>query len=222
MATTKNDVIRLTTTNQATCTDLINQIEKAYDKINKAFYKGELPDVTITLIPDVRKNSLGWMSAGDTWFKNGKWYTELNICSDHLDRSKVEIYVTLMHEMVHIYCKLKGIADTSSNFTYHNDEFKRVAEAHGLVCEKGKGRHGWSTTYATAKTEKWINEKLPDLIDMKRDIFTKEKKKGSRSISYKYICPHCGNIARTTKEMTLVCGDCLKETGDVYVMGIAK
>jgi predicted RNA-binding Zn-ribbon protein involved in translation (DUF1610 family) len=33
------------------------------------------------------------------------------------------------------------------------------------------------------------------------------KKKGN---SRKYICPHCGNIARTTKDMKLICGDCMK------------
>lgn len=220
MTTTKKEVIKLTTTNQATCTDLINQIEKAYDKINKAFYKGELPDVTITLIPDVRKNSLGWMTVGDVWLKKGKWYAELNICADHLDRSKVEIYGTLMHEMVHVYCKMKGIEDTSNNYTYHNADFKREAESHGLVCEKGKGRHGWSTTYPTTKATAWIEKSLPDLIDMRRDVFTKEKKKGSRSVSYKYVCPKCGNVARTTKEMSLVCGDCLKETGKMHIMVI--
>lgn len=209
--TTKKQTIKISTTNQATCTDLINQLEKGYTAMNKKFFKNSLPDVTITLIPDVKANALGWMTSGDVWYKKGKWYTELNICSDHLDRSKVEIYGTLLHEMVHIYDKMHGIKDVSrSGGSYHNKKYGEQAEKHGLSVEVSE-KYGYAHTTPTTDTAKWMEENMPDLVDMYRATFkTSAKRIRARSHSIKYVCPCCGDSARTTKEMVLVCGTCNK------------
>lgn len=211
MTTTRKDIIRLTTTNQATCTDLINQLEKGYIAMNKKFFKNSLPDVTITLIPDVKGNAIGWIYSKPMWHKNGEMYYELNICSDHLDRSKVEIYGTLLHEMVHIYNAVNGIKDTSrSGGSYHNKKYGEQAEKHGLSVEVSE-KYGYAHTTPTTDTAKWIEENLTDLVNMYRETFkTSAKRIRVRSHSIKYVCPCCGDSARTTKEMVLVCGTCNK------------
>ena len=206
--TTKKQTIRISTSNQATCTDLINQLEKGYVAMNKKFFNKSLPDVTITLIPDVKGNALGWIYSKPVWHKNGEMYYELNICSDHLDRSKVEIYGTLLHEMVHIYNAVNGIKDTSRYGVYHNKKYGEQAEKHGLSVEVSE-KYGYAHTTPTAETAKWIEENLADLINMYREAFkTSAKRIRTGSTSIKYVCPHCQTSVRATKEVNIMCADC--------------
>ena len=51
---------------------------------------------------------------------------EINLGAESLKRSVPEIVATLLHEMVHYYCHVNGIQDTSN--TYHNKRFKEECE----------------------------------------------------------------------------------------------
>lgn len=43
---------------------------------------------------------------------------------------------SLLHEMVHHWCRVNGIKDTEADGT-HNEAFRDAARAHGLTCRKG-------------------------------------------------------------------------------------
>jgi hypothetical protein len=104
--------------------------------------------------------------------------------------------------------------------SYHNKEFKKTAEARGLNISRSE-KYGWSTTEPSDSLIDWIL--VNDLTDipMNRNEFSafvltggdsgkgKDDTAPPRKSSYrKYECPTCGLIARTTKDATLVCGDC--------------
>lgn len=57
---------------------------------------------------------------------------EINIGAESLQRTVPEIIATLRHEMVHYYCCVNNIKDTSRNGAYHNERFKTECEKRGL------------------------------------------------------------------------------------------
>ena len=69
---------------------------------------------------------------------------ELNIAAEVLNYAIVETLDTMIHEMVHLYCRENGIKETSRGGTYHNGEFEEEAEKSGLECFK-RGQYGWNT-----------------------------------------------------------------------------
>lgn len=51
---------------------------------------------------------------------------------------------TMIHEMVHLYCRENNIKETSRGGKYHNGKFKAEAEKRGLECYQC-GQYGWNT-----------------------------------------------------------------------------
>jgi hypothetical protein len=106
---------------------------------------------------------------------------------------------------------------------YHNSRFKNEATKRGLVIEYDP-RIGWSITSPSEQLIDFcIAHSLED-IQISRDDLTAFFTGGitggksgrmtapRRTSNYRrYVCPGCGNIARTTKDMTLICGDCMEE-----------
>ena len=118
-------------------------LEYAFHVLNEAYYDNELPDPIITIMSSPRTN--GHFTIGKVWKENEEMRHEINISAEHLDRPIENIIATLNHEMVHYYCSLKGIPDTSQGGRYHNKNFKREAESRGLIITQGK-YIGWSIT----------------------------------------------------------------------------
>ena len=114
-----------------------------------------------------------------------------------------------MHEMVHLYCSLNEIKDTSNNCVYHNKKFRIEAEKRGLEISKDK-TIGWSLTKIKPETEKLINKfKIND------SAFNYYRRKGlilpgKKVILNKYMCPGCEVKISSYKEVNLICGDCNK------------
>ena len=76
---------------------------------------------------------------------------------------------TLMHEMVHYYCQLNGIADVSQNGRYHNKKFKEEAEKRGLVISWGQ-YIGWSITKPDESFIRMLEENsIEKPLDINRD-----------------------------------------------------
>lgn len=61
---------------------------------------------------------------------------EINIGAESLKRPVAEVIATLLHEMVHNYCHVNGIKDTSRSGTYHNKRFKEECEKRDLIITK--------------------------------------------------------------------------------------
>lgn len=195
-----------------TVTKEIRKLETAFDLFNDHFYNGELKKPVIQFYADTKEKAYGWITVDEVWDEDGNMNREINICANFADRSKYEIYATLLHEMAHLYNLEHGIVDTSNNSYYHNKNFKKTAEEHGLIIEKSN-KYGWSVTNLNPLAKDFIDSKLiNEELSMSYRTPSKAEKPKKKQNSFKHVCPNCGAIARTTKDgMHLICGDCMLE-----------
>ena len=200
-------------------------LEKIYRFANADFFGGELGTVVITL--KATPDAYGHISVGERWTVNEDGKRELNISTSYLTRDITEVVATLLHEMVHEYCLIHDIKDTSRGGSYHNKRFKEIAEEKaGLHIEYDK-RIGWSVTTPTERVMDFCI--AHDLTDIQmcdhsgfgRGIFGggtsapgtpgAAGKTRKPSSTRKYECPCCGNSVRATKAVRIMCMDCEEE-----------
>ncbi|MCD7833979.1 MAG: hypothetical protein LUH00_08325 [Lachnospiraceae bacterium] len=129
----------------------------------------------------------------------------------------------MLHEIVHEYCFVNGIKDTSRGGAYHNKRFRDEAVKRDL-CIDYDSRIGYSITSPTEQLLDFcVSNGLEDILIARDDLYGmyhggmrggKSRPIGTgttRGSNYRrYVCPKCGNIARTTKDMKLICGDCME------------
>lgn len=216
-------------------TNAVNELNNIYDSLNRDYYNGELPEVVITIQSSSNRRAYGWF-AKDRWGimnDRKKGFDEINISAEYLSRPIENIISTLQHEMVHLYCEVNEIKDTSNNNVYHNKRFKEEAEKRGLSIEKAP-TIGWSVTTPTEVFKEYINtlninednfkffRRSPYFIPMsvgdgdteggdgednggnEEDNKTAEPKKKST----KYTCPTCGIEVRGFIGLHIKCCDC--------------
>jgi rubrerythrin len=184
------------------------ELERLFRQLNTLYFNDKLPRPIITVQSSGKRPAFGWCSNDKRWHENGKTpaYYEINISAEYLTRSDAEIVTTLLHEMVHLYCSVNGIKDTSRSGTYHNERYKAVAEAHGLIITKND-KYGWHDSTLQESS-------VLDILKVNSQVFkvarqaAQTKTGGKKSSSRKYICPECGMTVRATKEVNIVCGDC--------------
>ena len=200
----------------------VQYLNKVFKLINAEYYNEELEMPTITIQSTV--GAYGHVTTSKVWqTESGNASYELNIGADYLSRPIENVVATLIHESVHLYCLQNGIKDTSNRGIYHNKTFKQIAESKGLQIDRHE-RYGWTVTTPTEETIDFcIRNELTDIKVTRNTGFTftgigtdkagngnparptVTKKKGN---SIKWICPCCGNIVRSTKELNIICGDC--------------
>lgn len=197
-----------------TMAELQAALQAAFNAINRDFYGGELEKVIITVKEGKKKGAFGWIEVQKNWKQNGIDRHEINISADYIgERSVEDTIVTLMHEIVHLYNIQHGIKDTTRSGIYHNKNFKKTAENHGLDVDQ-LDKIGWSRTTAKPQTSKWISENIPiRSFGVYKQTTEKDPKGGGKSKqSYrKYICPSCGLIVRATKDCNIACLDCSEQ-----------
>lgn len=106
-------------------------LEHAYGVLNEVYFESSLPPVVITVQSSPK--AYGHYTTWDAWRQDEKGYREINLGAESLNRPIEFTIATLIHEMVHHYCAMAGIKDTSRGGTYHNKKFKAEAEKRGLV-----------------------------------------------------------------------------------------
>lgn len=200
---------------------LAGQLEKLFRMLNEDWFGGELetPVITIQSSPRV----FGHYSVYDAWAVKGEGRREINIGAGTLDRPIEETVATLLHEMCHMYNDtVLNIQDCSgSSRMYHNKQFRKTAEAHGLICTRSE-KYGWSHTEASDALLEWILENGITEIRMNRNEPHGIRIAGGNTAanggapaiarkghSIRYKCPACGQLARTTKIASLICGACM-------------
>lgn len=209
--------------------DLLNgELNRLFDVFNEKYFNNKLEKaLVIAQTNGTNRSSMGWFTVNKVWKdkKEQKDYYEITICAEYLYRNIYQICSTLIHEMVHLYCKQNGIQDVSRGNTYHNKKFKEVAERCKLRVFK--------TEKSGYNTDDMIETEKPYITSVvNKDVFvltrinhgeksvkgepgepessedgqeTGEKKKSS---TRRYICPSCGLIVRATKDVNIICGDC--------------
>lgn len=187
----------------------VKSLNKFFKVFNKELFDNGLSSVIVTVQSNGRsKNAMGWFTVGKLWKDketDDDSLHEINISAEYLHRTGNEILVTLLHEMVHLYCKLNDIQDTSRNGRWHNKKFKSECEARLLTVEKYDGI-GWSHTIPTTELIELIEKNLDD-----SDQFTIYRAKSGAGAAkkkqriFKYECPMCGGKVRGSKELELYC-----------------
>lgn len=188
----------------------VESLYKIYNALNEKYYGGNLPEVIIT-IQDSKGKYYGWF-ASERWksvnSSSNEIVHEINISPEHLSRPIENICATLNHEMVHLYCFLNDIEDTSNNGRYHNKKFKKEAENRGLIITKANGI-GWSNT---EPSENFIDFVKSICIDNPFPYFRiTESKLGNTASSNsakKYVCPSCGAKLRGKSGLSIKCMGC--------------
>jgi len=201
-------------------------LNKLYDRLNDHFFDGQLDRPVITIQSTPR--AYGHFTLHDAWSAKGEGYKELNLGAGTLDRPIEYTVATLLHEMSHqLGEEVERVQTCSRNGTYHNKEFKRIAEAHGLICTRSE-KYGWSNTSAILSDEllQWILDNDIQEIKLTRHDYhavcivggnsTPSGGTGyiptatTRQHNFRYQCPCCHAIARSGKPVRLICGDCLQ------------
>lgn len=203
-------------------------LEYAFEVLNRVYFNGELPPIVITIMSS--KRTYGHYTVHPEWVLEDERLHEINISAEHLDRPIENVCSTLCHEMIHFYCALNGIADTSQSGRYHNKNFKREAEARGLIISKAP-YIGWSVTEPSLEFIEVIHSNgIEKPLDINRDGYYsswgadgsngltggkgtdglggEDGNKKPKSSTRKYICPSCGNSFRATKDINVLCMDC--------------
>ena len=194
----------------ATLIPITRRLESLFETLNKKYFGGELPHPVITIQPYGKTRCKGWCTNKKVWQDTqdeNESYYEINICAEYLGETKNDICTTMLHEMCHLYALENDLKDTSRKGAYHNEVYKGIAEAHGLICDIMEP-YGWAKTTPTEETEKYFDT-LADVVStvVRKDI-PHRKIESKQSSTRKYICPICENIIRATKEVNVICADC--------------
>lgn len=200
----------------------VSQLEHIYNSLNTDFFSGELlvPIITVQSKP----GTFGHCTTAKVWQRKDGGAYELNIAAEVLNYPIEETLDTMLHEMVHLFCRENGIKEVSRGGKYHNKKFKDIAEAHGLTCVPC-GQYGWNTTpgenlveYALSKNWNEIRigrSSLPPMLHIGATGVAQpgagQAQGGKRpSSTRKLVCPCCGQSVRATKKVNILCGDCME------------
>lgn len=197
----------------------VGQLEKMYNIINIDKFDGALPMPIITV--QSKPGTWGHCSRAKVWKRKEDDTYELNIASEVLNREIEEILDTMIHEMVHLYCRENNIQEVSRGGKYHNGKFKEEAEKRGLTCYKA-GQYGWNTQandglieYALSKGWSEIKigrqDRALPMPGLQAGSGAREPRPGKApSSTRKYQCPKCKNSVRATKDLVVICGACME------------
>lgn len=196
-------------------------LEKIFRALNEDKFGGELETPIITIQSTPR--AYGHITCGKVWknaHEEGGQY-ELNIGAGTLNRPIENVVSTMLHEMVHLYNLMHDIQDCSRSGTYHNKRFKAKAEEVGLVIEYDS-RIGWSITSPSGGLLEYIIEQGWEDILINRAEHIRISVGGTAdksgepdssrkpSSTRKYQCPKCGISCRATKDIRILCVDCME------------
>jgi hypothetical protein len=194
-------------------TNAVKELKNIYDNLNRKYYDNELPEVVITIQSSPKGKAYGWF-APDRWgiqADEEQVFHEINVSAEHLSRPLANLCATVNHEMVHLYCRINDIKDTSNGNVYHNKRFKEEAEKRDLIIEKAQ-TIGWSVTTPTEQFIEYVQS-----LNINEDNFKffrkipmgkgKETKKTTKKTT-KYTCPCCEISVRGEEGLEIECKKC--------------
>lgn len=182
---------------------ITNELNKAFCIFNDKLFESRLPEPVVLVQANIKTLLKMCVIKEDTIEKS-----EIRIRIELLNKSFEEIMEMLLHKMCHLLNHLIGIKDTTRNGTYHNTNFKELAEFIGLNTEYCT-KYGWSITT--------LGPSLIELLKtsgINKDALTLRRYEGQsggevkKQSMRKYICPVCKTPIRATKDVNVICGIC--------------
>lgn len=198
----------------------VSQLEHIYNSLNADFFSGELPVPIVTV--QSKPGTMGHCSVAKVWQRPDGHTYELNVAAEVLNYPIEETLDTMVHEMVHLFCRENGIKEVSRGGMYHNGKFKAEAERRGLECYQ-TGRYGWNTRPSDLLVEYALNKGWNE-IRIGRNTLPPAMRTGATgtaqpgaatpggkrpSSTRKVVCPVCGQSVRATKKVNIICGVCM-------------
>lgn len=202
-------------------TQMLSELYRIYKALNEQYWENALPEVFITIVPGRGKTkSVYGTFTPESWAKNegtevdedgnettktSDIHHEIAMSAEYFTRPIPNWCATLQHEMVHLYCQINDIEDTSNNGVYHNKKFKYHAEKHGLIIEKADVI-GWSVTTPDSDFVNFINN-----LDINAETFAyfRQTKLPDAKVTPKkrFICPLCGLQVQAKKTALIKCAE---------------
>lgn len=182
-----------------------------------------MPTVTIQSTPKAYTHC----SLRKVWIAENTASYEINVSSNYLNRSIVEIVASLKHELSHRIAMERGLKDVSANGFYHTKVFKDIAESTFELQIDKHPQYGFTLTSPTDETLDFcIKYQLEDIkiyraLDYTASVGGHSGNRGTapttntpttikpKSSVRKYKCPQCGASCRATKAINIICGDCM-------------
>ena len=135
-------------------------------------------------------------------------------------KNDTDIVLECMHVLAHMYAESKNIKAVSREGHYHNAKFREIIDSTDLTAVYND-MTGWDkATPNAAMTKLCVSRKITDHTQVIRTYaaqFYTQLKTGTAVVyepktsnARKYICPCCGNSVRATKDVSILCGDCLE------------
>lgn len=200
----------------------VSQLEHIYNSLNADFFGGGLPTPIITV--QSKPGTMGHCSVAKVWQRPDGHTYELNVAAEVLNYPIEETLDTMIHEMVHLYCRENGIKEVSRGGTYHNGKFKTEAERRGLECYQ-TGCYGWNTRPSDRLIEYALSKEWNE-IRIGRNTLPPAMRTGASgtpqpgaatpggkrpSSTRKVVCPKCGQSVRATRRVNIICGVCMTQ-----------
>ena len=192
-----------------TISKITAKLENLFDILNGLYFQNLLPKPIITVQSTPR--AYGHCSSKKIWNSGvegeGDSYYEINIGAEYLNRPSEQTAATMLHEMVHLYCRENNIKETCQGVRYHTKVFKEVAEACDLIIDYNR-----SVGYSLTEPSKMLIEKLKEAgyeleIPFARHTLGSSKT-AQRNKYHTYSCSECGQTVRSTAELNIKCGIC--------------
>ena len=186
--------------------EITKKLEDLFDFLNTQYFEGALPKTVITV--QSTPKAYGHCTNGKVWGAKGEFqFYEINLGAEFLNRPSASTAATLLHEMVHLYCRENDIKETCQGVRYHTKVFKAEAEARDLNIEYHRSI-GYSITSPTEALIDNLEAAGFEDIPFARHNLGDGKAAPKRKKSHKYECPECQQSFRTTAELNLTCSNC--------------
>lgn len=208
----------------STIEEAVEELHKGFRLLNQKIFAAALPEPAILVQNQGNRtrNILGWCTSEEIWSDQEQQIKkfEINLTAEYLDRPVIELMETMLHEMVHLYCSVKGIKDTSRGGSYHNKRYKEQAERFGLTVQFNK-KCGWNETALKPESQAII-ESLnlnPEAFKIKRYTWgglgqeedEGEEKEPRNKLRNVWECPKCKLALKSKKEINIICGKCMQK-----------
>lgn len=217
----------------------IKELTHIFNILNSQKFNSELPEPVVIIQSNrgINKNAMGWCTVNKIWcdVDNTIQKYELTVCAEFLHYPIEETVDTMLHEMVHLYCRVKDIKETSRGTAYHNKKFKEIAESVGMIVDHGN-KVGYGYTKLSEEMKEFVkkieinnnvfqiarctNGPLKPPVESESNANESESQPRKKSHSKKYICPEddCKCTVRATKDVNIICADHMEklivESGD--------
>jgi hypothetical protein len=192
--------------------ELYEALNNAYSYFNKGLFKGELPEVVLTLR---RARMAKGMAASSIWKKsNGKvnkYFHEISISPYWLLEPLIKVYSTLVHEQCHIWQFEYG---KPGKYGYHNLQWARKMEEVGLTPsttgKEGGKKTGYSLSHYVTPSGKYeeLFKTLPKKCYLPSVSIEGNYKPDNRRNKVKYHCCNCNYSVWGKQDLSLICGCC--------------